>query len=417
MKRLFDFIKRETVLSISLLLAILSSFVVHPDREYLEYLDVRTLAVLFSLMAVMAGLQGLGMFSWVAEKLLGRVKRTGEIIFILVMLCFFFSMVITNDVALITFVPFTFTVLHMMGEEQGGRLLIPTVVMQTVAANLGSMLTPIGNPQNLYLYGKAGMSVGEFLLLMLPYTMLSFVLLALWCVMQGRRFNGCVGNGKGCGMAPEDRNGGKGCGTAPEDGNGGMAEAAPVDLSIRRGLSQSAGLVGKGRMLVFYGILFLLCLLSVARILPYWVTFIAVSIGVGFADGDVLRRVDYSLLLTFVGFFIFIGNMGRIPAFRAFLEEIIAGHEVLTSVTASQVISNVPAALLLSGFTEDMKGLIVGTNLGGLGTLIASMASLISFKYIGREKKNLRGPYLLYFTVVNVCFLAALMLLFALIRR
>ena len=204
---------------------------------------------------------------------------------------------------------------------------------------------------------------------------------------------------------------------ASEDGKGGMAEANNVDLSIRRGLSQSAGLVGKGRMLVFYGILFLLCLLSVARILPYWVTFIAVAIGVGFADGDVLRRVDYSLLLTFVGFFIFIGNMGRIPAFRAFLEEIIAGHEVLTSVTASQVISNVPAALLLSGFTEDMKGLIVGTNLGGLGTLIASMASLISFKYIGREKKNLRGRYLLYFTVVNVCFLAALMLLFALIRR
>ena len=252
---------------------------------------------------------------------------------------------------------------------------------------------------------------------MLPYTMLSFVLLAFWCVMQGRRFNGCVGNGKGCGMAPEDRKGGKGCGMASEDGKGGMAEANNVDLSIRRGLSQSAGLVGKGRMLVFYGILFLLCLLSVARILPYWVTFIAVAIGVGFADGDVLRRVDYSLLLTFVGFFIFIGNMGRIPAFRAFLEEIIAGHEVLTSVTASQVISNVPAALLLSGFTEDMKGLIVGTNLGGLGTLIASMASLISFKYIGREKKNLRGRYLLYFTVVNVCFLAALMLLFALIRR
>lgn len=404
MKRLLDFIKSETVLSISLLLAFLSAFVVHPDREYLDYLDVRTLAILFSLMAVMAGLQGLGMFSLVAQKLLGRVKRIGEIVFILVMLCFFFSMVITNDVALITFVPFTFTVLRMMGEELGRKLLIPTVVMQTVAANLGSMLTPIGNPQNLYLYGKAGMSVGEFLLLMLPYTMLSFLLLALWCAAQGRRYNGFAGSKKG---------GSKASGYSDEEAD---ADAS-LDGSIGMGLSQRESLTGKGRRLAFYGILFLVCLLTVARIVPYWATFIAVAVGVGIVDRSVLRRVDYSLLLTFAGFFVFIGNMGRITVFREFLEEIIAGHEVLTGVTASQVISNVPAALLLSGFTEDMKGLIVGTNLGGLGTLIASMASLISFKFIGREKKSLRGAYLLYFTVVNICFLAALLLLWSVIYR
>ena len=385
MKKLIRFIRNETVLSISLILALLSSLIVHPDREYLTYVDVRTLAILFCLMAVMAGLQSLGVFRLVAGKLIGRVKRPGELVLILIMLCFFFSMVITNDVALITFVPFTFTVLRLLGEEQADRLVIPTVVMQTVAANLGSMFTPIGNPQNLYLFGLSGMGTGQFLMLMLPYTLLSLFLLVIWCVRQGYQF----GRMSDCGNCKYSLSGLK----------------AQEQVSLK----------GNGRKLVLYALLFLLSLLTVAQIVPYQLTLVLVVSGIIILDRRILGSVDYSLLVTFVGFFIFIGNMGRIPAFRSFLEKIISGHETLTGIAASQVISNVPAALLLSGFTRDIKALIVGTNLGGLGTLIASMASLISFKYIGREKKSLRGPYLLYFTVANVCFLVALTVMFVVI--
>ena len=204
---------------------------------------------------------------------------------------------------------------------------------------------------------------------MLPCTLISFVLLALWCLFfkyKGKK---------------------------------------AVDVSL-----EGNDLLTSYKMqLVVYGILFVVCLLSVAHIVPYGITLFAVLVVVFFLDKTVLGKVDYALLFTFVGFFIFIGNMGRVPAFNAFIKEMIDGNEILTSVIASQFMSNVPAALLLSGFTNQYKLLILGTNLGGLGTLIASMASLISFKYIGKEYKHLRGKYLGYFTVANVLFLLVLL--------
>lgn len=388
-----EFIKKETVLSIALLLAVISSLVILPDAEYLNYIDFRTLGILFCLMAVMAGLQKIGVFRWIAGKLLQQVRGVRQLVLILVMLCFIFSMFITNDVALITFVPFTFTVLKLAGEEQAERLAVPVVVMQTIAANLGSMLTPIGNPQNLYLYGKSGMGMGEFLGLMLPYTLVSLVLLVVWCLWIGK------------GTAGED------VGGAGEDiGTAGRSEGATEhrEVSVEW---QRTSFNRDTKALAAYLILFVLCLLTVARVVPYWITLIVVIAVMCLVDRQVLARVDYALLLTFVGFFVFIGNMGRIPAFRSFLENIISGNEVITAIVSSQVISNVPAALLLSGFTQNYSALIIGTNLGGLGTLIASMASLISFKYIGKEKKEQKGTYLIYFTVANVIFLAILLVL------
>lgn len=377
-KKCIDFVKKEAVLSIAVVLALVSCVVVLPDREYLGYIDFRTLGILFCLMAVMAGLQKIGVFSRIAHGLLQRVKSVRMLILILVMLCFFFSMVITNDVALITFVPLTFIVLRMMGEELMKKLAVPVVVMQTIAANLGSMLTPIGNPQNLYLYGKSGMGLGEFVLLMLPYTVIALVLLVLWCLRQENE------KIEGLKMVPEGENG------------------------VIKGRVGSAE--GKGSFtLAVYLILFALCILTVARVLPYGVTLAIVIVVVFLLDRTVLAKVDYGLLMTFVGFFVFIGNMGRIPAFREFLESMIVGNEVLTAVLSSQVISNVPAALLLSGFTQDYEALIVGTNLGGLGTLIASMASLISFKYLGKEDKGAKKKYLVYFTVANLAFLVVLL--------
>ena len=368
-KRILEFCKKEIVLMIALLLAAVSAIFVHPDKEYLGYIDMRTLAILFCLMAVMAGLQKIGFFDFIAEALLQRVKQMKGLILLLVMLCFFSSMLITNDVALITFVPFTFIVLKLVLREKAEKLLVPIIVLQTVAANLGSMLTPIGNPQNLYLYGLSGLGLWEFLKIVLPYASISFVLLAGICTFY------------------------------PYTG----------EKEIVCKLEQKTSLGNHKKELVIYAILFLISVLSVAHIIPYGYAFMVVALAITILDKKVLLSVDYNLLLTFVGFFVFIGNMGRVPAFYLWLQKIIEGNEVAVSVAASQFMSNVPAALLLSGFTNRFDLLIIGTNLGGLGTMIASMASLISFKYVGRDYAHLRGRYFGYFTVVNILFLAVLL--------
>ncbi len=373
-EKLIHFFKQETVLCAALALAALSMLLVRPDTEYLSYIDFRTLAILFCLMGAMAGLQKTGVFQWIAQALLARVRKTRQLVWILVLLCFFSSMAVTNDVALITFVPFTFTVLDLIGPEARKRLTVPIVVLQTVAANLGSMLTPIGNPQNLYLYGRAGLSLGAFLLLMLPYTCVSFLLMILWSTVQSRAYN------------------------------------VPVEVSFR----EEIRLDRKKAQLAGYLVLFALDLLTVARVIPYGLALLLTIAGLLVLDRSIFARVDYSLLLTFVGFFVFIGNMGRLPVFYEFLQKIVSGHELLAGAAASQVISNVPAALLLSGFTENFPPLIIGVNLGGLGTLIASMASLISYKFVAREEPGMKGTYFRQFTFSNVAFLAVL-LVFALV--
>lgn len=377
-KKLCAFIKKETVLTVAIVLAVISAVPVTPDKAYAGYIDFRTLSILFCLMAVMAGLQKLGVFRKVAGMLLRHTRNTVQLVEVLVLLCFFFSMVITNDVSLITFVPFTFIVLRLSGEDAMKKLAVPVIILQTIAANLGSMLTPIGNPQNLYLYGKAQMSAGAFILLMLPYSLVSLLLLVLCAAVTAKRSK--------------------------------ISVQGVTTVSLGDNV-ESETAERKGYLLPMYLLLFLLCLFTVARVIPHPVTLVIVAAAVLILDRSTITKVDYSLLLTFVGFFVFIGNMGRMPAFRDFLQGIIGGREVVTSVIASQVISNVPAALLLSGFTEDVQALIVGTNLGGLGTLIASMASLISYKQVAGEIPEEKKRYFGWFTVVNIAFLAILLVL------
>ena len=404
LQRGISFFKEETVLCVALVLAAVSSFVVLPDRQYVDYIDFRTLAILFSLMAVMAGLQQIGVFGWIAGRMLRYVRSVRSLVLVLMLLCFVSSMLITNDVALITFVPFSFTVFGLVGKELKEKLVIPVVVMQTIAANLGSMLTPIGNPQNLYLYSQSGMGLGEFIMLMLPYTVVSLALLVVWCLALGGK------SGAGQKLQLGDAGAQSQIGGRSQLGDIG-AQSQVADRKLQSAVSGLEGASSRSgiRNLVIYLILFVLCLLTVARVLPYGLTLVLVIAAVMIADRHVLAKVDYGLLLTFVGFFVFIGNMGRIPAFSNFLASMMQGREVLTAVVSSQVISNVPAALLLSGFTGDYRALIVGTNLGGLGTLIASMASLISFKYVGKEFGGKKGAYLGYFTVANLVFLAVLL--------
>ncbi len=361
--RLIEFVKKEAVLSAAFVLAVISAFIVPPDRGYLEYIDWNTLLLLYSLMAVMAGFQQLGVFSLIGESLLSKISNTRQMLLILIFLPFVFSMLITNDVALITFVPFGLVVLHMAECEQ---LVIPLVVLQTIAANLGSMLTPMGNPQNLYLYAQSGMSPADFVALMLPYSLTAAVCLFV------------------------------------------------VTLFIKKkslpSFTQSAHQAFDMKMFICYAIGFLICLLCVAKVFGAIVAAVIVSLFLAFKNRPLFKKIDYSLLGIFICFFVFIGNMGRIDVFCTFLESILAGHESAVAISLSQIISNVPAALLLSGFSRNWNALIIGTNLGGLGTLIASMASLISYKQVAVRYPKLRVKYLLCFTVGNIAMLAILVL-------
>ncbi len=356
------FKKPDTVLTIAWVLAIISAFFVHPGKAYLGYIDFRSLGILWGLMVIIQGFKENSVFDRIAGFLLSKVTKSWQLAAVLIFMCFFGSMLITNDVALITFVPFALMILKGCDRED---MMIPTVVLQTVAANLGSMLTPIGNPQNLYLYGLTGMGLGAFLLTMLPYSLISVVLLAF-----------------GLFLIP-DRN---------------KTLSAGGRSSITRHF-------GSKRQIIIYSVLFAIALLSVVRILPWYVFALIVLVVVGGMDYKILFRADYILLLTFIGFFIFTGNMGNIEAISSFLKDVLTDREFPIAVALSQVISNVPATLMLSGFTTNYRPLLLGVNIGGLGTLIASMASLISYKAYTKEYRENSGKYLLIFTAVNVVFL------------
>ena len=372
-EKIIQFIKKETVLVIAAVLAVVSSFFVKPSVKYLDYIDWRVLGILLSLMIVMAGLQKNGLFDAIGKKLLKKTKNTLQLSLVLVYLCFFFSMLITNDVALLTFVPFAMYTLKKSRQE---KLLIPVIVLQTLAANLGSMLTPVGNPQNLYLYHLSGMSMKEFLLCMLPYTLASGILLLVVLLWIGRE---------------------------KEKITVSLDETGSEDKQQSKYRSTHKNLV--------YITLFLMSLLVVVRIFPYYAVLAITVLLVFYMDRSVLKKVDYCLLLTFISFFIFTGNIGNISVIQEGLQNIVSGRELGIGILTSQVISNVPAALLLSGFTENYRALLAGVNIGGLGTLIASMASLISYKIFVNRYQESRGKYFFWFTVASLAFLAALVLL------
>lgn len=388
MKNVIAFVKKETVLVIATILAVISAFFVKPGSGYLDYIDFRVLGILLSLMIIMAGWQKNGMFDVVGHRLLARTKNTVQLVGVLVFLCFFFSMIITNDVALLTFVPFAVVMLQRCNQE---RLMVLVLVLQTIAANLGSMLTPIGNPQNLYLYNLSGMSVGEFIKVMLPYTAISGLLLAIVIFVLGARKQPLAVGGQ------------------KKEASGENEEEKEV--SGEPGGDKTASMeAGKRKKNLVYLVLFILSLLVVGRVIPYyWVLMLVLAV-VFFMDRSVLYGVDYCLLLTFVSFFIFTGNMGNLPAVRDTLQNLVAGRELGIGILASQIVSNVPATLLLSGFTTDYKQLLLGVNIGGLGTLIASMASLISYKIYAHNYNRTKGIYLLWFTVANLLFLGILTL-------
>ncbi|MBQ6554683.1 MAG: citrate transporter [Firmicutes bacterium] len=370
MTKLKEFFKKETVFCIAALAALISAFFTPPSMNYITYIDFRVLFMLFSLMSVVEGLSRLGVFTRCAEVMVSKANNLRLLVFVLWGLCFFSAMLITNDVALITFVPLAITVLTMTNSRE---YIIRTVVLQTAAANLGSMLTPLGNPQNLYLYNYFNVPAAVFFKITLPCTAISFALLFVSTFV--------------------------------------LIKNKKTDIRITKKTK-----TGSKKLLALYCVLAVLCLLSVGKVTDAWMTALIVLVSLAIADNEVLYGIDRFLLLTFVMFFIFVGNIAAMDGVKNAHSQIIECKELVFSVLLSQVISNVPCAAMLSGFTDNYRALILGTNIGGLGTLVASLASLISYRiYCAEVKDARRGKYILHFSIVSIIFLLILLFIYGIV--
>ena len=325
--RSFNFFRKEIIFSISLILAIISCFFVKPSISYFDYINWETIVLLFVIMLIVEVLKNLAIFEMVVRRLLTKIGNARELVLVLVFICFFSSIFITNDVSLIIFVPFAILALKKVNRID---LAIFTVSLQTIAANVGCMVLPIGAPHNIVMYTVSKMPFESFFLLLLPYIIVSFIFLAILLF-----------------FIPKD--------------NIPLPEMSKIEFDGKDFFKR-----------VFLG-------------------------------------VDYYLLLTFIALFILIGNLENIPFFNLLFKRWIIGNEVIWGVAASQVISNVPAAMLLSGFSTNYEAIIVGINIGGFGTLIASMANLISYKILVREYDEFKIRYLIIFTVLNVVLLVILL--------
>ena len=356
---LVGFLKKNAVLCVATVAAILTSCIVPPDQEYLSYFDLKTLTCLFCVLAVVCALRNIFFFTALARKIVKLFKNTRACILALVYITFIGSMLIANDMALLTFLPLGFYVLSSTGKQ---KYMAFTFVMQNIAANLGGMLTPFGNPQNLYLYTKFHIPTGEFVLTMLPPFCISVALITLCCLF----------------VKKEELS----------------LESEEITLpKARTGI---------------YLVLFALSIVIVFRVIPFWIGLIVIPLVLLFMDRDALKKVDYGLLLTFVMFFIFAGNMARIEVVRDLLGGLLSKNPLLVSTLSCQAISNVPSAILLSQFTSNWQSLLVGVNIGGVGTLISSLASLITFREYTKHNPGKGGKYLLLFSAFNFAFLGVL---------
>ena len=355
-----NLIKKNTVMTVALTAAVITSFTVPIDREYIGYFDFKTLTCLFSVLAVVCALKNIRFFYILAKRIVRIFKNTRMSILALVYITFIGSMLIANDMALLTFLPLGYFVLTTTGKE---RHMAFTFIMQNIAANLGGMLTPFGNPQNLYLYTKFNIPNGEFITIMAPPFALSVALITLCCIVF---------------IKPE-----------PLDIPDGEDKLPPARTAL-------------------YLCLFALAIAIVFRGIPYWIGLIVIPAVLLFADRKALAAVDYPLLFTFVFFFIFSGNMARIGAVREFFSVLMEKSTLLFSVLSCQCISNVPSAILLSQFTDNYPDLLVGVNIGGVGTLIASLASLITFREYCRHNPGKAGYYVRTFSLFNFGFLIIL---------
>ncbi len=355
-----SFVKKNVVMVIAMIAAVVTCFLIPPDKAYLDYFDVKTLTCLFCVLVVVCALKNINFFYILAKKLIQTFRNTRLCILVLVYITFIGSMLIANDMALLTFLPLGTYVMTSTGKR---KYMAFTFIMQNIAANLGGMLTPFGNPQNLYLYTKFQIPVNEFMGIMAAPFALAILLITLCCILF---------------VKPEP--------------------FEPKNEKIRLPVGRS----------VVYLLLFTLAIAIVFRGIPYGIGLIVIPGVMLFMDRKALKMVDYPLLLTFVFFFIFSGNMARIEAVRSLFSYFLEKNTLLVSILSCQMISNVPSAILLSQFTVHYKQLLLGVNIGGVGTLIASLASLITFREYSKQNKGKTGYYILLFSVFNFAFLIIL---------
>ena len=352
-----SFVKKNAVMCIALLAAVITSFIIPIDKAYVDYFDYKTLTCLFCVLAVVCALKNINFFYMLARKVVQIFKTARMSVLGLVYITFIGSMLIANDMALLTFLPLGYLVLTTTGKQ---KYMAFTFIMQNIAANLGGMLTPFGNPQNLFLYTKFEIPNLEFMGIMAPPFILSVALITLCCIIF---------------VKPEPLH-------LPDE---------KISLDPKR--------------TVFYLALFALSIAIVFRGIPYWIGLIIIPISLLIVDRKALKMVDYGLLFTFVFFFIFAGNMARIEAVRNLFSGLLEKSTLLFSVASCQVISNVPSAILLSQFTSNYADLLVGVNIGGVGTLISSLASLITFREYGKHNPGKTGYYIGLFSAFNFAFL------------
>lgn len=354
------FAKKNAVMLIAFAAALITSLFVPVDKEYIGYFDFKTLSCLFCVLAVVCALKDINFFFVIARKIVHFFKTARMSILALVYITFIGSMLIANDMALLTFLPLGFLVLSSTGKQ---KYMAFTFIMQNIAANLGGMLTPFGNPQNLYLYTKFNIPNGEFMGIMAPPFILSVALITLCCII--------------------------------------FVKNEPLMISDEK-------IELNGKRTALYLALFALAIAIVFRGIPYWIGLIIIPAVLFFADRHALESVDYPLLFTFVFFFIFAGNMARMDAVRNFFSTLLSKNTLLFSALSCQCISNVPSAILLSQFTGNYAELLIGVNVGGVGTLIASLASLITFReYVKHDPKSTRR-YIAEFSAFNFGFLIIL---------
>ena len=359
--KLAQFLRKNTVFVIALLAAVVTAFFVPPDAQYLSYFDWKTLSRLFCTLAVICALRNIHFFTVVAHKIVGVTGNIRRAIIAIIMITFIGSMLIANDMALLTFLPLGYHVLASSGQK---KHMVFTFIMQNIGANLGGMLTPFGNPQNLYLYNKFQIPTAKFMGIMaIPFAAAIFLIFVCCLIL----------------IRPE-----------------------PIRVE-----NQEDDRLPVGRT-VLYLLLFAFSIVIVFRLIPYYIGLIVIPAVLLFADRKALRNVDYFLLLTFACFFVFSGNMARIDGVNRVLSSLMAKNPLIVSILSCQVISNVPSAILLSGFTTEYRALLYGVNIGGTGTLIASLASLITFRqYTALEPAGTKR-YLGVFTLLNFLFLAVM---------
>ncbi len=359
-QKIIRFLKKNTVTVVAFAAAVITCFFVPFDKEYIGYFDFKTLTCLFCVLAVVCALRNIRFFYTLAKAIVQVFKNARLSVIALVYITFIGSMLIANDMALLTFLPLGYYVLRKTRKE---KYMAFTFVMQNIAANLGGMLTPFGNPQNLYLYSKFNIDNLEFMKIMAPPFIFAITLITICCIV---------------GVKPE-----------------------PLEIKDEKSKLPP-------KRVALYLTLFALAIAIVFRGIPYAVGLIVIPLVLIFADRDALKKVDYPLLFTFVFFFIFAGNMARIEVVRSFFSFLLEKNTLLFSILSCQFISNVPSAILLSQFTENYKDLLVGVNIGGVGTLVSSLASLITFREYTKRNPMMTGHYMKYFTLLNLFFLIAL---------